>query len=99
MKYKYLLVFLLFSLNSLAQEYEQLGWGVGEIYIGTRGLNEYEKVSYKMDVVGSLWARGNVQHEFILNPTNPSLKSAKASRGLDSLFSNTDFTTYNFAFF
>lgn len=88
-----------FSFSSFSQQNELLGWGSGEIYIGTRGLEASKVVSYKMEAVSPLWARGNEAHQFVLNPINPSYKSAKASRGLDSLFGNTVFSTYNYPFF
>ena len=35
-----------------------LGWGPGEIYVGTRGLGESETVQYKMIFYGSFWGGG-----------------------------------------
>lgn len=98
----FFLLIIIASQQIYSQEENELDFGVGEIYVGTRGLNLNEQVSYKMDAVGSLWGGGPLDFPpspYILNPTNPSYRNATASRDSIQFFPNTIFSLYNWPYF
>lgn len=82
---------------------QELGFGVGEIYVGTRGLGAQETVSYYMEAEGSIWGGGPLWGtSFLLNPSTPDYFDASAHLPVDSIqqvfyeFWNTNFCSYCF---
>ena len=93
--YMCILLLVLISEQTYSQEESPAGFGVGEIYVGTRGLSPNEQVSYKMEAVGSLWGGGPLitnPPTYFLNPTNPSYITARIPRDPSKFLRNTIFT-------
>lgn len=69
---------------------QELGFGVGEIYVGTRGLGAQETVSYYMEAEGSIWGGGPYdfyERPFTLNPTwNPDYTFAETPQVQNTIF-------------
>ncbi len=84
---------------------EEIGWGVGEIYIGTRGLDEEEFVYYKMETIGAFYGGGPLispSQPFTMN--NPSIYQNAMAHYISGYqiiqeISNTNFSLFNWPYF
>jgi hypothetical protein len=71
-----------------------LGWGEGEIYIGTLGLSGDNEVNYRMEAKGTVW-EGD-PYDFSID-TDGSHTIAYAPKTPSSTVGNTDFSSYNWS--
>jgi hypothetical protein len=91
---------MLIAITNIFTQQGELGWGEGEIYVGTRGI--VDGVSYKMKSIGSLYGGGpftNPPSNYILNPEQPDYVFATATRYDQVYFYNTVFSSYNWPYF
>jgi hypothetical protein len=83
---------------------QELGWGAGEIYVGTYQQASEQMISYRyrMTSVSLLWGGGphaNPPTSYILNPSNPDYQTAIATFEGVQFFTNTNFSGYNWPHF
>jgi len=99
-----ILFFFLFMINIFVYpqtDVKQLGWGVGEIYIGTQGLDIGETVQYKMNVLGTFW--GDINPYKINTPSiyidAIALRVNEQTNKTIVDFTNTDFNSFEWPYF
>jgi hypothetical protein len=97
-----LTIFIIFS--SILNYSQELGWGAGEIYVGTYQQAGEQMISYRyrMTSVGPLWGGGpyaNPPTSFNLNPSDPNYQTAIATFEGEQFFTNTIFSGYDWPHF
>lgn len=90
-----IIIFIFCTVLLIAQKSE-VGWGVGEIYLGVRGLSSNESVSFKMISKGGIWGGGPLLNsQYILNPMNPNYVVARIPKNDEQFIGNTNFNSFN----